>query len=45
MWGVKKKGSRKREIPFCARSKVGKIKYTRTCPIHICADVISGALT
>jgi hypothetical protein len=45
MWGVKKRGSRKREIPFCARSKAGKIKYPRTCPIHICADVISGALT
>jgi hypothetical protein len=50
MWGVKKKGygSRKREIPFCARSEVGKIKYPRTCPIHtgiLCADVISGALT
>jgi hypothetical protein len=45
MWGVKKRGSRKREIPFCARSEVSKIKYPRTCPIHICADVISGALT
>jgi hypothetical protein len=45
MLGVKKRGSRKREIPFCARSEVGKIKYPRTCPIHIRADVISGALT
>jgi hypothetical protein len=45
MWGVEKKGSRKREIPFCVSSEVGKIKYPRTCPIHICADVISGALT
>ena len=34
-----------RKIPLCARSEVVKIKYLRTCPIHICADVIYGAST
>jgi hypothetical protein len=41
MRDVKEKGEEKRKIPLCARSKVVKIKYPRTCPIHICADIIS----
>jgi hypothetical protein len=39
----KEKREEKRKIPLCARSEVVKIKYPRTCPIHICADVIYGA--
>jgi hypothetical protein len=41
----KAKREEKRKIPLWARSEVVKIKYPRTCPIHICADVIYGALT
>jgi hypothetical protein len=40
MRDVKQGREEKRKIPLCARSEVVKIKYPRTCLIHICADII-----
>jgi hypothetical protein len=39
MRDVKEKREEKRKIQLCARSEAVKIKYPRTCPIHICADI------
>jgi hypothetical protein len=35
------KREEKRKIPLCARSEVVKIKYPRTCPIHIICALTS----
>jgi hypothetical protein len=45
MRDVKERRDKKRKIPLCARSEVVKIKYPRTCLIHICADIICCAFT
>jgi hypothetical protein len=45
MRDVKEVRDEKRKIPLCARSEVLKIKYPRTCLIHICADIICCAFT
>jgi hypothetical protein len=45
MRDVKEKGEEKRKITLCARSEVVKIKYPRTCPIHIGADIVCCAFT
>jgi hypothetical protein len=45
MRDVKERRDKKRKIPLCARSEVVKIKYPRTCRIHICADIICCAFT
>ncbi len=36
---------KEKEITLCARSEDREIKYPRTCPIHIWADVICCAFT
>jgi hypothetical protein len=45
MRDVKEKGEEKTKILLCARSEGVKIKYPRTCPIGICADIICCAFT
>jgi hypothetical protein len=45
MRDVKERRDKKSKIPLCARSEVVKIKYPRTCRIHICADIICCAFT